>query len=115
MAALAKDFIPAGAVNDMADVFTQPESRRLMVCHDGQQETTDVPPVEAVGDGGSACIRQAAFVFGEQTGAAQSPKQRFDSPPHYAQHTSEVLQDLLGMSKEEVHQLSDEGAVFCRE
>ena len=72
------------------------------------------PPVEAVGDGGSACIRQAAFVFGEQTGAAQSPKQRFDSPPHYAQHTSEVLQDLLGMSKEEVHQLSDEGAVFCR-
>jgi crotonobetainyl-CoA:carnitine CoA-transferase CaiB-like acyl-CoA transferase len=116
MAALSEAVVPAGSINDMADVFTQPESRKLVVCHDGEQNPMKTPPVEAPGGGlgdGSACIRQAAFNFGEQSDAAAA--KAFDAPPHYAQHTNELLQGVLGMSEAEVRALHEEGAVFCRE
>lgn len=76
--------VPAGAVADMRTVFEQPQARRLAVA---------APNGEVVG------LRQVAW---SGDGVAEGLPRR---PPDYAQHTAEVLVDVLNMSMPEVEAL----------
>jgi crotonobetainyl-CoA:carnitine CoA-transferase CaiB-like acyl-CoA transferase len=76
-------YVPAGAVNSVAEVFEQPKTRRMVLQH---------------GEAGAG-IRQVAFVSEELATASVTP------PPAYAQHTGMVLRELAGSSPEEAQLL----------
>ncbi|MBD1398752.1 CoA transferase [Pontibacter sp. JH31] len=81
--ALHTRHVPAGAVNSIAEVFEQPLARQMCL-H---------------GSAGSAGLRQVAFKESAAGIAALTP------PPAYGQHTWQVLQELAGLSPEELTEL----------
>lgn len=95
--------VPAGAVNDMAEVFNQPQAQELLM-----QPSSD-PPGKCEGKVSAVGVRQVAFR------RSDGPEQyaRLDRPPCYAEHTHSVLQEHLGLSSEDIAALELEGAVEC--
>jgi crotonobetainyl-CoA:carnitine CoA-transferase CaiB-like acyl-CoA transferase len=86
---LAARNVPAGPVRTMPEVF-------------------DTPAGEAMAlrpDDGPAGLREVAFDGLDLPDGPLSP------PPHYAEHTAEVLRDRLGQSDADVEALADAGTV----
>ena len=80
--------VPAGGVNDLRAVFEQPQAEALVVRRDG----------EAIG------VRQMAY---RVQGAAEAPTLR--APPHYGEHTLEVLTQDAELSRAEADALVEAG------
>lgn len=88
---LASQGVPAGAINDMRQVFEQPSAQAMTL-----------PFV-----GAPTGLRTTAF----ETDAADG----LLPPPHYAAHTEAVLQERLGLSGEQIRQLAHDGVVQIRD
>ena len=85
--------VPAGAVNNMADVFELPHAQPLVV-RDGE----GAPPIG---------LRQVAFQMDHAPPVEMSP------PPRYGEHTRMVLCEHLGMREDELQQMVDANEAFC--
>jgi crotonobetainyl-CoA:carnitine CoA-transferase CaiB-like acyl-CoA transferase len=79
--------VPAGAINDMQQVFEQPPARAMTLSFD------DAP----------TGLRTTAF--------EPDPTDDLLPPPHYAAHTEAALHELLGLASERIRQLADAGAI----
>ena len=44
---------------------------------------------------------------------SRTPARIRSAPPLLGQHSTEVLTDVLGMTREEVHQLDSDGVIHC--
>ena len=87
--ALHERGVPAGTVHDIPAVFEQPAA------HDMALTAED----------GSAGLRQTAFPHPNDGTDSLRP------PPHYAEHTTTILQERLGCSTERLQHLRDHGAI----
>ena len=96
LAELGKKAVPCGAVNDMASVFSQAAAERLVVRHNG----------EAIG------MRQIAFDGGAEGLTAPC---ELTAPPHYGEHTRQVLRQIAGMTDAQVDELVSAGVAYNSE
>mmetsp|Transcript_25527 Transcript_25527/g.81203 ORF Transcript_25527/g.81203 Transcript_25527/m.81203 type:complete len:326 (-) Transcript_25527:261-1238(-) len=92
--ALAAAKIPSGAVNDMADAFKQPRAEELVI-RDGEGQ--------AVG------LRQISFKGCPEGVDGQAPP--LSPPPHFGEHTREVLGELLGLDAVRLDELAAKGVI----
>jgi crotonobetainyl-CoA:carnitine CoA-transferase CaiB-like acyl-CoA transferase len=93
---LDKKNVPAGGVNNLKEVFEQAEAAELLM--DGQ--TSEGKALKG--------MRTVAFSFdGDYTMHALTP------PPHYGEHTTKILSDLLGMSTETIEKLIEKRVVYA--
>jgi len=81
--------IPAGIVNDVPAVFDQPTAQKMVIS----------PENEPSG------LRQTAFPHPDDDAPSLA------SPPHYAEHTTDILRNFLGYSTERINALRGDGAV----
>ena len=95
--------VPAGAVNEMRDVFAQPQAEALVVRRSRRRGDAGGEPGEAIG------LRQVAFSVRGADGRPETPRP-LRPPPRYAEHTREVLTAHAGFSAAEVEHLIAEGA-----
>ncbi len=94
---LSQKRIPAGGVFNMKEVFEVPESRQMML-----RATYE--------DGESISgVRSVAFSYGEN-----DPVTEPDAPPHYGEHTSEILLGKLGFRPEDIQELIKKGVIHAR-
>ena len=102
LSVLRANAVPVGAVNDMAAVFEQPPAEALVVREGG------------AGDGKALGVRQVAY---QRKGGPESEGDcsALRRPPRYAEHTREILGDVLGMGAEEVEGLIAGGAIVAEE
>ena len=116
--ALANRNVPAGAVNDMSDVFTQPQAGALVVRHarDGAELSSSAAACMET----TAGVRQVAFASSPSSsesvpdGAADTSiwgRARLSAPPLFGEHTGHVLCDILGKTEAEVRRLEACGVV----
>ncbi len=87
--ALHERTIPAGVVRDIPAVFNQPTARAMTIASEE----------------GRTGLRQTAFPHPEDDAAPLAP------PPHYAEHTADILREHLGRSPKRIHTLAEEGVV----
>jgi crotonobetainyl-CoA:carnitine CoA-transferase CaiB-like acyl-CoA transferase len=94
--ALNKHKVPAGGVYNMQEVFNQPESQEMLI--------------ESQIDGNKTLkgIRSIAFKMKEINFETPS------APPHYGEHTSEVLETLLGYQREKIEMLINNNVIYDR-
>jgi crotonobetainyl-CoA:carnitine CoA-transferase CaiB-like acyl-CoA transferase len=85
---LSVNAVPAGAVNDLADVFALPKASALAIEHTNEHCTG---------------LRQTVFMKDAAPGLLP--------PPRYGQHTLQVLRDVVGLSEDEVTALADNKVV----
>jgi crotonobetainyl-CoA:carnitine CoA-transferase CaiB-like acyl-CoA transferase len=90
LTALEERGVPAGAVNDMAQVFAQPPAGQMVLRDE---------------EAGLAAVRTIAFQI---DGA---PPLALTVPPHFGEHTHHVLRARLAMEDGEVEALIASGAV----
>jgi formyl-CoA transferase len=92
--ALEKAGVPGGPINDLSEVFDDPQVRaRGMRVEAPRLQAGTVPMV-------ASPIRLSA-----------TPVREPSAPPLLGQHTSEVLRGLLGMSEAEIERLRSIGVV----
>lgn len=121
MSALRENAVPVGGVNDMEAVFEQPPAEALVVREQqpqgqGQQEEGCLP--RALG------VRQVAYqrkdgpesayataTAGDGSGEGSGELLSLRPPPRYAEHTREILSDMLGMDEDEIDQHLQQGSV----
>ena len=87
--ALHERGVPAGTVHDIPTVFDQPKAQEMTL----------------TADDGTSGLRQTAFPHPNDSAASLAP------PPHYAEHTTAILQDQLGCSSARTKRLRDSGAI----
>ena len=93
---LDKKNVPAGGVFNLKEVFEQAEAAELLM--DGK--TADGTAIKG--------MRTVAFSFdGDYTRHALTP------PPHYGEHTTRILSELLGMSAEKIEKLIEKRVVYA--
>lgn len=85
--ALESQSVPAGAINDMRQVFEQPLAQTMTM------PFNDAP----------TGLRTTAFEM--------DPTDDLLPPPHYAAHTEAVLRERLGCSADQIRQFARDGAV----
>ncbi|PQJ33713.1 carnitine dehydratase [Salinibacter sp. 10B] len=81
--------VPAGIVRDVPTVFEQSTAKTMVL------RPEDSP----------AGLRQTAFPHPDGAFPALSP------PPHYAEHTTQILRDHLGYSPEQIRSLHTDGVI----
>ena len=86
--------VPAGAINDMRQVFEQPLAQGMTLPFD------DAP----------TGLRTTAFEMGAEMDATDD----LLPPPHYAAHTEAVLRERLGLSGGQIQQYVNQGAIQRR-
>jgi crotonobetainyl-CoA:carnitine CoA-transferase CaiB-like acyl-CoA transferase len=97
LARLEAEAVPAGAINDMAEVFVTPQARAMLL-----EGTLDgITPITGV--------RQTVFRTHEETICRRA----LPPPPHYGEHTRQILGELLGYAAAQVEGLAAGGAVYC--
>jgi len=86
--------VPSGPVNSIADVFADPQvlARRMLI-------ELQHPTIGA--------MKQAGFPFK----LSATPAEARRHPPLLGEHTEEVLQEVLGLSHEEIDRLRQAGAL----
>jgi len=97
LARLEAEFVPAGAVNDMAEVFATPQARRLLLegSLDGRR------PI--------AGVRSAVFRSHE----GDPTRRPLPPPPRYGAHSRRILEELLGYAPAQIEGLVRDGVVHC--
>ena len=93
---LSDNAVPAGGVNDMSDVFLQPQAERLVVRDES---------------GMAMGVRQVAFEGLSEIGSS-STLDALLPPPEYGEHTREVLSSYV--SEKELNNLIETGVVMQR-
>lgn len=92
---LAERRVPAGGVFNMQEVFDTPESKDMVL---------EAP----VDDGVIQGVSSVAFnVNGKKSNG------NISRPPHYGEHTRQVLIDMLGVSNDQVESLIDQKVVYA--
>ena len=86
--ALHQLHVPAGAVNTVPEVFALPQAQEMLL-HQAQAKPG---------------VRQVAFTAGPE----RSGEVGLSQPPHYGQHTAEVLQQLAGINTGETPALQQQ-------
>jgi crotonobetainyl-CoA:carnitine CoA-transferase CaiB-like acyl-CoA transferase len=81
--------IPAGIVNDVPAVFDQPTAQKMVLN----------PENEPAG------LRQTAFPHPDDDAPSLGP------PPHYAEHTTDILRNQLGHTSDDIDTLAKNGAI----
>lgn len=94
--ALNKLKVPAGGVFDMKEVFDLPESQEMIMKSVKEDNQT------------LKGVRSIAFRMKELNFEAPS------APPHYGEHTSEVLEKLLGYNSERIEMMIQNNVVYDR-
>ena len=92
--ALQAQGVPAGPVNDAADVIQDPQ-----LDHRGHWLTLEHPEM------GPSLYNAQPFRFSRSAAGVPKPA------PMLGQHTEEICRELLGLSKIEIEQLAGEGAL----
>jgi crotonobetainyl-CoA:carnitine CoA-transferase CaiB-like acyl-CoA transferase len=90
--------IPAGGVFNMQEVFEVPESKPMVLS--GSYENG----MEIQG------VRSIAFNTTDKMNV-----ERLSPPPHYGQHTNEILSDILRYDQHTITQLKTKGIIYARE
>jgi crotonobetainyl-CoA:carnitine CoA-transferase CaiB-like acyl-CoA transferase len=90
--------IPAGGVFNMQEVFEVPESKPMVLS--GTYENG----MEIKG------VRSIAFNTTDKMNV-----ERLSPPPHYGQHTNEILSDILQYDQHTITQLKTKGIIYARE
>lgn len=90
--------IPAGGVYNMQEVFEQPEAKEMLM----EGTTTSGMAIRGV--------RSVAFTM-----SSGSEANRVSAPPHYAEHTKLVLNEMLGLSSSAIQNLIDKNVVYAQE
>ncbi|MBK9291276.1 MAG: CoA transferase [Bacteroidetes bacterium] len=96
LGALHAHKVPAGGVFDMQEVFTLPESREMLI----EGRTGNGQPLKGVR---SIAFRMKALNFEAPT-----------APPHYGEHSAEVLSELLGYEDERIEMLIKNNVIYDR-
>ena len=96
--ALFAESVPAGGVYNMKEVFEQPEAQEMTV------EGTTSRGMTLKG------ILTAVFKYNGEFQQDEVPP-----PPHYAEHSREVLSQVLGYSEDRIKELINRGAVYAGE
>jgi crotonobetainyl-CoA:carnitine CoA-transferase CaiB-like acyl-CoA transferase len=93
---LSKLGVPAGPVNDIAQVFADPQvqARGMRI------------EMERAGVAGGTVP-----MIGNPIKFSRSPVEYRDPPPRLGEHTGQVLRDLLGLTPEEIERLRKRGVV----
>jgi len=81
--------VPAGIVRDVPAVFDQPTAQKMVLNPDNK-------PVG---------LRQTAFPHPDDDAPSLAP------PPHYAEHTTDILRAYLGHSPKRINALRNDGAI----
>jgi len=81
--------VPAGIVNDVPAVFDQSTAQKMVLNPEGEP----------------AGLRQTAFPHPDDNAPSLAP------PPHYAEHTTQILSTHLGHSPERISTLRDDGVI----
>jgi crotonobetainyl-CoA:carnitine CoA-transferase CaiB-like acyl-CoA transferase len=93
---LDKKNVPAGGVFDMKEVFEQPEAAELIMEGKMDNEKT------------LKGMRTVAFSFdGDYHAHSLTP------PPHYGEHTTKILSELLGMGAETIEKLIEKKIIYA--
>ncbi len=93
---LDKKSVPAGGVYNMEEVFNLPEAKDLIM----ESETGSGLKIKG--------LRTVAFTFDGKDKPSQ-----ISAPPHYGEHTVQVL-EMLGYSTEEIEKLTDNQVIYAR-
>ena len=93
---LKKRHVPAGAVNDVKTVLSDPANAFALLQPAGPENN-------------STGLRGVAFTLSQA-----APPQKLVAPPHFGQHTAAVLQQLLGFSAEQVYDLESRQVIGCK-
>ncbi len=94
---LAEKKIPAGGVLNMQEVFEKEETQPMIL--QGQYE--DGMQIQGV--------RSVAFKTSDSLSLEE-----LSPPPHYGEHTCQILQEELHYSEEQIVQLIEKGVVYAR-
>ena len=86
--------VPCGAINDLAQVFADPQVR-----HRGMQVELPHPTAGTVP------------LIGSPMRLSETPVQYRSAPPTLGQHTDEVLRDVLGLDAGTVQALRNQGVL----
>ena len=94
LAKLTNAEVPCGPVNELSEVFADPQVRE-------RQMMVDVvhPLLEKL------------HLIGNPIKMSETPLERYEAPPLLGQHTDEVLRNVLRMSDQEIGQLRSTGAI----
>jgi crotonobetainyl-CoA:carnitine CoA-transferase CaiB-like acyl-CoA transferase len=96
LARLEAEFVPAGAVNDMPAVFATPQARSMLL-----HGTIDDAQITG--------FRTAVF----HTHDDEVYRSPLPPPPHYGEHTRQILADFLGLPTPQIEILVQAGVVHC--
>lgn len=95
---LEKKCVPAGGVYDMQEVFDQPEAKSMIM----NGKTTSGMDIKG--------LRTVAFSFNTDNGKPID----LSAPPHYGEHTIQILKDILGYKPESIQSLINNKVVYAR-
>lgn len=90
--------VPSGAVNTMKEVFSHPIGRKMTL----KSTTGDGNPIK-----GHSTV---AIHFRDN----ENPEKIVSPPPHYGEHTIEILRDLLNFEDKKIETLISEEVIYAR-
>jgi len=94
---LSEKSIPAGGVYNMKEVFEIPEAQELVM----ESETTSGMQIKG--------IRTVAFTID-----GKNPYVEMAAPPHYGEHTKQLLHEYLGYSNDKIDELIEAQVIFAK-
>lgn len=95
--AMERDHVPAGAVNNMAEVFSCPQAEALIVKNQ-LDKNAEIRAVHSV-----------VFHFQQQ----EAVQKKLAAPPRFGQHSRSLMADTLGYSPEQIDTLIQSRVLFC--
>jgi crotonobetainyl-CoA:carnitine CoA-transferase CaiB-like acyl-CoA transferase len=89
--------VPAGGVFNMQEVFEQPEAREMVM----ESKTTSGKSIKG--------LRTVAFTLDGKPNTAP-----LTAPPHYGEHTAQVMKEMLGYSNDAIQCLIENKVIYAR-
>ncbi|GBG26001.1 Hypothetical Protein FCC1311_004681 [Hondaea fermentalgiana] len=97
--------VPSGGVNDMAAAFDAPEAREVVVTRPAtENELAKKDHLQQFGGNQPVGLRQAVWKGAGNEGLDAAGR-TFSAPPHYGEHTEEILRNVLGKDDAEAARL----------
>ena len=94
---LDKKSVPAGGVYNMKEVFDLPEAKELVM----ESKTSSGMKIKG--------LRTVAFTFD-----GNNKPNHISAPPHYGEHTIQILKETLGYSTESIQSLIENQVIYAR-